>query len=83
MVVDLGRLDRVLAEEVLDRFDHRNINVEVPEFAEGRLIPTGENLARFIGEHVQGAFGETVRVSAVRIAEDDRLWATWRPDGTR
>jgi 6-pyruvoyltetrahydropterin/6-carboxytetrahydropterin synthase len=77
MVVDLGRLDRVLAEQVLDRFDHRNINLEVPDFADGRLIPTGENLARFIGEHVQHAFGDTVRVSDVRVAEDDRLWATW------
>jgi 6-pyruvoyltetrahydropterin/6-carboxytetrahydropterin synthase len=67
----------VLAEQVLDRFDHRNINLEVPDFADGRLIPTGENLARFIGEHVQRAFGDMVRVRDVRVAEDDRLWATW------
>jgi 6-pyruvoyltetrahydropterin/6-carboxytetrahydropterin synthase len=78
MIVDIGHFDRVLTEQVLDRFDHRNINLEVPEFAEGRLIPTGENLARFIGEHVQRAFGDTVWVSDVRVAEDERLWSTWR-----
>ena len=79
MVVDLGRLDRVLTSEVRDRFDHRNINLDVPEFAEGRLIPTGENLARIICERVQRALGDDVRVSEVRVAEDDRLWATWAP----
>jgi len=48
MLVDLGVLDRVLAAEVRDRFDHRNINTDVPEFADGKLVPTGEELARFI-----------------------------------
>ena len=38
-VIDLGLLDRILQREVHDRFDHCNINLDVPEFAEGRLIP--------------------------------------------
>src|SRR6478736_1119269 len=37
MIVDLAVLDRVLATEVRDRFDHHNINLDVPEFADGRL----------------------------------------------
>lgn len=74
MVIDLGILDRVLAEQVVDRFDHRNINLDVPEFAEGRLIPTGENLARYILERVQAALG-SVRVHAVQVDEDDTLSA--------
>ncbi|HET7583647.1 MAG TPA: 6-carboxytetrahydropterin synthase [Gemmatimonadaceae bacterium] len=75
MVVDLGVLDRVLRAEVVERFDHRNINREVPEFAEGRLIPTGENLARFIFERVQAALGATATVQRVRVREDEALWA--------
>jgi len=74
MVIDLGVLDRVLQVEVVDRFDHRNINLDVPEFTEGGLIPTGENLARFIFEHVQSALG-SVRVASVRIDEDETLSA--------
>ena len=31
MIVDLGLLDRVLATEVRERFDHRNINLDVPD----------------------------------------------------
>lgn len=79
-VVDLGVLDRILASEVVARFDHRNINLEVPEFADGRLVPTGENLARFILERVQRALGDRATVAAVTIAEDETLSATHAPD---
>ena len=74
MVVDLGVVDRVLETEVVQRFDHRNINLDVPEFGEGRLIPTGENLARFIFNRVQTALGG-VRVHAVQVDEDETLSA--------
>jgi 6-pyruvoyltetrahydropterin/6-carboxytetrahydropterin synthase len=75
MVIDLALLDRVLQAEVVARFDHRNINLDVPEFAEGRLIPTGENLARFILDRVQAALGDATLVRAVRIDEDETLSA--------
>jgi 6-pyruvoyltetrahydropterin/6-carboxytetrahydropterin synthase len=77
-VVDLGALDAVLAREVRDRFDHRNINLDVPEFAEGRLVPTGENLARFILERVQAGLGAAATVTQVTVAEDATLSATYR-----
>ena len=78
MVVDLGLLDRVLDEEVRRRFDHRNVNLDVPEFADGLLVPTGENLARFVFERVQRRLGDAARVVEVTIAEDDTLSATYR-----
>jgi 6-pyruvoyltetrahydropterin/6-carboxytetrahydropterin synthase len=83
MIVDLGALDEILAREVRDRFDHRNINLDVPEFADGGLIPTGENLARVIHDRVQAALATRaagVTVTEVRVAEDDTLWATYVPD---
>ena len=79
-VADLGVLDRILAVEVRDRFDHRNINLDVPEFGDGLLVPTGENLARFIFERVQHALGARATVVSVRIAEDDTLSVTYRAD---
>ncbi len=77
-VVDLGVLDRIIAEEVKDRFDHRNINVDVPEFAEGMLIPSGENIARFVFDRVSGRLPENVRVESVTVAEDQSLSASYR-----
>ena len=61
-----------------DRFDHRNINLDVPEFADGRLVPSGENLARFIFDRVQAALGTAARVVQVHLAEDTTLSATYR-----
>ena len=77
MIVDLAVLDRVLATEVRERFDHRNINLDVPEFADGRLVPTGEELARFIFGRVQSGVGSTARVVRVTVAEDATLSATY------
>jgi len=78
MLVDLGRLDRILEVEVRARFDHRNINLEVPEFADGGLVPTGENLARFIFERVQAALGDAATVTDVTLAEDATLSSSYR-----
>ena|SRR5436853_162443 len=80
MIVDLGLLDRVLTAEVRQRFDHRNINLDVPEFADGKLVPTGEELARFIFSRVQSALGSAATVVSVTIAEDATLSATYRAD---
>jgi 6-pyruvoyltetrahydropterin/6-carboxytetrahydropterin synthase len=79
-VADLGLLDAVLQREVRDRFDHRNINLDVAEFADGRLIPSGENLARFIAERVQAGLGAAARVTRVVVAEDATLSSTYEPD---
>ena len=79
-IVDLGLLDRVLQTEVRERFDHSNINLDVPEFADGGLMPTGEELARFICDRVQGALGARSRVVRVIVAEDATLSATYEPD---
>lgn len=80
-VVDLGFLDTVLDREIHKRFDHRNINLDVPEFAFGKLIPTGENLARFIGERVQTALAHTTAVvTRIHLAEDTTLSSTFEPE---
>ena len=79
-VADLGVLDAALQREVRDRFDHANINLDVPEFADGLMIPTGENLARFIAERVQAALGSAAVVTRVTVAEDATLSATYEPD---
>jgi 6-pyruvoyltetrahydropterin/6-carboxytetrahydropterin synthase len=79
-VVDLGVLDRILKEQVRDRFDHRNINLDVAEFADGRLVPPGENLARFIFERVERELPRPVVVTRVTVGEDDTLSATYTRD---
>jgi 6-pyruvoyltetrahydropterin/6-carboxytetrahydropterin synthase len=45
MVTNLADLDRFAQAEVIDRFDHQNLNL-LPEFCE--LVPTTENFAMVI-----------------------------------
>ena len=44
VVLDFDELDAVVRREVIDRFDHRHLNVDCPEFA--GLNPSVENIAR-------------------------------------
>ena len=83
-VADLGLLDRVLRDEVHARFDHANINLDVPEFADGQLIPSGENIARYVCQRVQQRLDEALgagvlTVARVTVAEDRTLSATYEP----
>ncbi|WP_162427549.1 6-pyruvoyl trahydropterin synthase family protein [Pontibacter pudoricolor] len=42
-VYDLKKLSQLLKKEVIDRFDHKNLNLDTEEFKE--LNPTAENIA--------------------------------------
>ncbi len=42
-VYDMKKLSNVVQEEVISKFDHKNLNLDVPEFAQ--LNPTAENIA--------------------------------------
>jgi 6-pyruvoyltetrahydropterin/6-carboxytetrahydropterin synthase len=67
MVVNLSDLDRVLKEEVDRPLDHRNLNRDVPEFA--NTPPTAENLAAWIWRRVAGRIereGWPCRLAALR-----------------
>ena len=50
-VIDLSELKQILKEEVEEPFDHRNFNLDVPEFA--NLNPTAENIAKVIYEKLK------------------------------
>ena len=48
MCFDVKELDRVIQELILEKFDHKHLNYEVPEFKEN--VPTGENIVRVVWE---------------------------------
>src|SRR5687767_2628076 len=45
LLLDVPAFERIVAATVIDRFDHKNLNVELPEFTETGLIPSVENIA--------------------------------------
>jgi len=76
-VVDLGVLDAIVRDRVLERVDHQHLNHAIAEFAPGGQIPTSENLALWIRDRVSSALPAGVRLAMVRVAEDDDLAAIW------
>lgn len=45
-VIDLKKLKNILNDEISERFDHRNLNLDCPEFEQ--LKPSAENIAAVI-----------------------------------
>ena len=68
-------LDRLLDREVRARFHGKSISVQVPEFADGKLIPTCENLARFIFERLAGSLPGPATLTSVVVREDETISA--------
>jgi 6-pyruvoyltetrahydropterin/6-carboxytetrahydropterin synthase len=63
-VYDMKLLSDLVQELVIEKFDHRNLNLDVPEFA--ALNPTAENIAMVIynllREKIDAALGLQIRL---------------------
>lgn len=79
-VVDLKWLKDVIENEVLNAYDHRHLNLEVPEFASAKLIPTTENIAISIWKRLEPAVQSAggARLSRVRVYETPEIFAEYR-----
>lgn len=69
-------LERAVDKTVIDRFDHKHLNLDTEEFADGTgVIPTVENIARICHDLLTepvAALGEGVSLRSVRVWETDR-----------
>ena len=79
-VVDLKWLKDVIELEVLAAYDHRHLNLEVAEFAEGKLIPTTENIAIAAWNRLEGKIAAAggAKLDCVRIYETPEIFAEYR-----
>ena len=68
-VYDLKKLSDLLKTEVLDRFDHKNLNLDTAEFRQ--LNPTAENIAKIIWEILRRNINEDLEL-AVTLYETER-----------
>jgi len=76
-IVDLGRLDELLAQEIDQRFDHKHLNLDTPYFKD--RVPTAENIARVIWELLAAKVPAcrehgAVALHRVRLIETARSW---------
>ncbi len=75
LILPLSKLDSLVQESVLRVFAHRNMNLDVPQFAS--LVPTTENVILVISDllrqHWNAYLGDSgTRLLSVRLQETDR-----------
>jgi 6-pyruvoyltetrahydropterin/6-carboxytetrahydropterin synthase len=66
---DLSKLANIIKQEVEDRYDHRNLNIECKEFE--NLIPTAEHICYMIYQHLR-------KVIEPQYDIEIKLWETPR-----
>ena len=71
-VVDLKELKDVMEREVVSAYDHRHLNLEVPEFK--TALPTTENIAVAVWGRLEGKI-PGARLHRVRVYEMPDLFA--------
>ncbi len=75
MVFDLKALKKLVQEEIIDKVDHKNLNVDV-DFLSG-TIPTAENLAIKFWEVLEPKI-QTGRLHEVKLYESERNFVVYR-----
>jgi 6-pyruvoyltetrahydropterin/6-carboxytetrahydropterin synthase len=73
-VVDVKELKRIVNEKVIDHFDHKNLNLEVPDFQ--ALNPTVENIAKIIYDKIIPELSEELELK-ITLYETPRNYAEY------
>ncbi|MBB6612860.1 6-carboxytetrahydropterin synthase [Pontibacter sp. Tf4] len=68
-VYDLKKLSELLKTEVIERFDHKNLNLDTEEFKE--LNPTAENIAIVIWNRLRPKISDTYALG-ITLYETER-----------
>ncbi len=71
-VVDLKLLKDILEQEVVGVYDHRHLNLEIPDFQ--TVIPTTENIAVAVWKRLEGKIPHAT-LHRVRVHETPDLFA--------
>ena len=63
-VIDMGELKKIIKNEIEERLDHKNLNLDVPYFS--NIIPSAENICIYIYDilrnHIQKEFHLSVKL---------------------
>lgn len=73
-VIDVKVLKNIIKTEVEDAFDHKNLNIEVPEFKD--LNPTAENIAVVIYNKIKAKLDPKFQLE-ITLYETPRNFVTY------
>ena len=68
-VIDMGELKKIIKNEIEERLDHKNLNLDVPHFS--NIIPSAENICIYIYDIIRDNIDSQFKLSAQHLAETD------------
>ena len=68
-VIDMGELKKIIKNEIEERLDHKNLNLDVPYFS--NTIPSAENICIYIYDILRDNIDSQFKLS-VRLYETPR-----------
>jgi len=76
-VMDLADLGVLIKQEVEDRFDHKNLNEDCPEFAD--LLPTTEYFVKVIYDILKPKLkkGQLLHITLQETAKNSAEYGDW------
>ena len=77
-LMDLKQLSDLMASQIIERVDHRNLNTDIPWLRD--RIPTAENLAVAFWDRLRPHLPES-SLHTVRVYETEKSWAECSVDG--
>lgn len=72
---DVKELSKIIKQHVVDRLDHKNLNMDVP-FMAGKMCST-ENLALAIWKELQPYLPQTVQLHCIKLYETPRIYVEY------
>jgi 6-pyruvoyltetrahydropterin/6-carboxytetrahydropterin synthase len=75
---DAKKLSTIIKEFVLDKVDHKNLNVEV-DFLSGKICST-ENLVIGIWQQLSNQLPKTVQLHCIKLYETERIFVEYFGD---
>jgi 6-pyruvoyltetrahydropterin/6-carboxytetrahydropterin synthase len=78
LLIDIPEFERIVSEAVIERFDHKNLNDEVPEFENGRVIPSVENISKVIFDLLKPKLtSDRAQLVSVTVWETPKTWCEY------
>lgn len=74
-VLDVKILSDIIKEEIEDKFDHKNLNLDVPEFQD--LNPTAENIVVVIWDKIRKRISPKMDLEVI-LYETPRNFVTYK-----
>ena len=74
----IPELQRIVNQQVIDRFDHKHLNLDCEEFKAGSGVnPTVENIARIIFQRLKGSIPGPAKLQCVKVWETPKTVAEY------